>query len=185
MKKIFFILFSLMLVANINAMVVYGTNHEDQTKTEHSATSISETAITNANFVYLSMEKEIHIKMSNGTNLKLIASNSLDAGRGNSSFSKINEDFKKELLNHINSSILKQKDELIIQRIKHFLPDFNLEEELKRKQPRFYQATKGNETHFMLKHQSSEIRIITFIRTPLDFKIDSDNCSASYSESYY
>ena len=183
MKKIFLILFSLMLVVNINAMVVSGTNHEDQTKTEHSSTLISKTSVTNTNFVYLSMGKEKFLKFENGTELTI--KNSDEVFRGNSSFSKINEDFTKELSNHITSSILTQKDELIIQRIKHYLPDFNLEEELKRKQPRFYQATKGNETHFMLKHQSSEIRIITFINTPVDFEIKSDNCSASYSESYY
>jgi hypothetical protein len=82
-----------MFIVNINAMVVNGSNHKEQTKTELICIADAPlVSITNADFVYLSMEKvKSFIEFKNGVKFEIPSdSNNESAGRGNSPIPKQN-----------------------------------------------------------------------------------------------
>ena len=97
----------------------------------------------------------------------------------------INTDFISEFEQHVSNTIIKQKEELILSKIKNYLPEFSIENELKRENKRLYLDRQGNETHYFLKHNNKNIRLITFVTKDKPIENFKDKIQISVEEYYY
>jgi hypothetical protein len=86
----------------------------------------------------------------------------------------------------LTSNFLSSKNQaLIVSKVKEFIPDFNLNAELHRKEPRLYSQIKGNETSYFLKDTGTDIRLITFVKEESDIIFKENTVSISLTEHYY
>ncbi|CAA0150107.1 hypothetical protein V2665_08485 [Tenacibaculum maritimum] len=80
---------------------------------------------------------------------------------------------------------VKQKQALIIDKIKEYIPDFNITKESKRNPKRIERVFHSNCETYFLNKDSSKIRLITFVRNTLEINKLSNNFNISVTESYY
>jgi hypothetical protein len=172
-------------------MVVYGADHEEKTKTEPSIYDLVTTSATAIKVVSLSMEKDLMITKKLERIDALINKevpvfiDKSDTSKYENIFNEANLEFKKQFSEFVIENILKQKNDLIEYRIKEYLPDFNFNDELKRKVPRLYSNTIKDETNIFLIHKKSHIRLITFVKKEKPMEINASNYSISFEEHYY
>jgi hypothetical protein len=210
MKKVFYLLAILILLFSSNSFAATDATAASKEKLEVHKTSmqpvcISVAVISNKNVVNCSMAKKDHFNVAKDTPFNYTEAGVLDLDILNliktkriaapifttkdctDSTNWFADHYKNSasLTSKFISEIADKKQALIVSRIKEFISDFNINTELKRDKPRFYTQINGNETHYFLKGETTDTRIITFINKENPLSFSKNTVSISISESYY
>lgn len=154
-------------------MDVIDTTHKEQTKIEisdvenYEAVNLEINAIAN-NLLSLSM----NTKAENIYPVKI--NSDFDLG---SSF----QTHQSKIL----ETIVNQKQQLIIDKIKEHIPNFNIETESQRPHKRIQRVLQGNSETYFLNKDASKIRLITFIKEYPKINKSEECYAISVNESYY
>jgi hypothetical protein len=214
MKKVFYLLAILILLFSSNSFATTDAKPASKEKLEVHKTvlqldCIAVVVLSNKNLVNLSMENKYSFNVSKDTPfmyteagpidldvLKLIKPRKRDTHifttkESKNSINWIEDHYKNhaalstEFVSKFISELADKKQALIVSRIKEFIPDFNINTELQRDKPRFYSQINGNETHYFLKGEATDTRLITFINKQNPLEFSENRLSISVSESYY
>lgn len=168
MKKLLLILLMLAFV-NVNAVAAFDTDHKVQTKIETSKqNSVINAVVLIENSLNLDMDVKEHIAFKNGVEVLDIIQTRI-------------ADQTAALANNFNN----KKENLILDKIKEHIPDFNLEEEAQRDTKRLIKECGPNTETYVLIKDNSRIRLITFKRTFPELNYNNGNASFSITESYF
>lgn len=93
--------------------------------------------------------------------------------------------YQSDFIDSATKNIVKQKQGLIIDKIKEHIPDFNIDTESKRNPKRIERVLQSNSETYFLNKGSSKIRLITFVRNLPKITDTSTNFNISVTETYY
>ncbi|MDD7912933.1 hypothetical protein [Polaribacter ponticola] len=93
--------------------------------------------------------------------------------------------YQSDFIDSVTKNIVKQKQALIIDKIKEHIPGFNIDTESKRNPKRIERVLQSNSETYFLNKGSSKIRLITFVRNIPKITDTSTNFNISVTESYY
>lgn len=187
MKSIFKLLLVLAIFGTTEFLAITPPNEIEKQPIEFSIADPGNVISLEINFVNLSMDanKPIFEEVTPvDMDAYKLVKNRLSENEWLEIFNKKPESFAQKLVFDYKT----KKDNLIISKIKEYIPDFDVLKEEKRTDKRLYIKEQGIHTHYFLKDKGKDIRLITFIKkeNPVEFSNDENfTASISIEESWY